>query len=137
MLLFLQSEAQGPDNVYAAVGKPDAWTALVAELCDLFDANIGMLVATGQGQRDHSFYAAHNHSERLARAYSDHWWQHDVWLLAALKIGNYRTGHVAVGTDLVSTANLRVSAFYKRLFARHAIRKFAGSRTGSMTLTVK
>lgn len=105
------SETTG--NIYAAVGKPNAWTALMAELCDLFDANIGMLVATGQGQRDHSFYAAHNHSERLARAYSDHWWQHDVWVLAALKIGDYRTGNVAVGTDLVGTADLRASAFYK------------------------
>ena len=100
-------------NIYAAVGNPAAWTALMAELCSLFDATIGMLVASGQGQRDHSFYAAHNHSERLARAYSDHWWQHDVWLLAALKNGHYWTGKVAVGTDLVSTADLLASAFYK------------------------
>ena len=100
-------------DIYAAVGKPKAWTALVGQLCALFDANVGMFVASGQGQRDHSFYAAHNHSERLARAYSDYWWQHDLWLLAGIKRGVYRSGSVAIGTDLVSSADLRASPFYK------------------------
>ena len=100
-------------NIYASVGKPEAWTALMGELCTLFNATIGLFVASGQGQRDHSFYAAHNHSERLARAYSDHWWQHDLWLLAGIKTGAYVSGSVAIGTDLVSAAELRESAFYK------------------------
>ena len=100
-------------NIYAAVGQPCAWTALVHRLCDFFGASTGMFVASGQGQRDHSFYAAHNHSERLARAYSDHWWQHDVWLLAAIEQGVFATGTVGIGTDLVTTTVLKRSAFYK------------------------
>ena len=100
-------------NIYAAVGKSDAWTALIGELCGLFEANTGMFVATGHGQRDHSFYAAHNQSERLARAYSDYWWQHDVWLLAAVEQRAFTSGGVCIGTDLVSTKVLRKSAFYK------------------------
>lgn len=100
-------------NIYAAVGKPEAWRALIRQLCTLFDANTGMFVATGHGQRDHSFYAAHNHSEKMAREYSDYWYQHDVWLLAALEQRAFASGSVCIGTDLVSTKDLRKSAFYK------------------------
>ena len=100
-------------NIYAAVGQPEAWVALVGQLCGLFDANIGVFAASGQGQRDHSFYAAHNHSERQARAYSDFWWQHDIWQQAAIKKQMYVTGTVGVGTDLVSAEELRASIFYK------------------------
>ena len=107
-----KAEFDTTGNIYAAVGKPPAWTALMGELCALFGATVGMFVASGQGQRDHSFYVAHNHSERLARAYSDYGWQHDLWLQAGIKSGAYFSGSVAIGTDLVSTAELRSSAFY-------------------------
>ncbi len=99
-------------SIYAAVGKREAWSGLVGELGSLFGATTSMFVATGQGQRDYSFYASHGHSERLARAYSDHWWQHDVWLQAGLKQNQYFAGNVRIGTDLVCTAALRASAFY-------------------------
>ena len=97
-------------SIYAAVGKRAAWSDLVGELCSFFGASIGMFVATGQGQRDYSFYASHGHSERLARAYSDYWWQHDVWLQAGMKTNQYFAGNVRLGTDLVSTAALHASA---------------------------
>ena len=100
-------------NIYAAVGKPEAWTALMAELCSLLDATVGIWVTPGQGQRDQSFYAAHNHSDRVARAYSDYWWQHDLWLQAGYKKGLVRTGVVATGVELVSTADLHASVFYR------------------------
>ena len=112
------------DHIYSAVGKPDAWTALVAELCSMLNATIGIWVAPGQGQRDQSFYAAFNHAESAARAYSDHWWQHDVWLQAGYRKNLVRTGVVVTGTELVSTAELHASVFYRDFLSTIAIEHF-------------
>ena len=98
---------------YDAIGKEEAWSPLVGQLCDYFDATIGLLVVAGQGQRDQGFYAAHNHSETSARAYSDHWWQHDVWLHTGVHTGLFVKGMVGLGTDVVPAQVMRQSAFYK------------------------
>jgi DNA-binding CsgD family transcriptional regulator/PAS domain-containing protein len=100
-------------QMYAAVGDDAAWQALVAQLCAYFQSSTGMLVVAGQGQRDQAFYAAHNHREEVARAYSDHWWQHDTWLHTGLQKGMFRTGMVARGSDIVPAHELRQTAFYK------------------------
>lgn len=63
--------------LYGAVGSDAAWAEALRVLAQEFDASFAMLVAAGQGQRDQSFYAAWNHPEEAARAYSDHWWQYD------------------------------------------------------------
>lgn len=112
------------DQIYSAVGKPEAWTALVAELCSVLDASVGIWVAPGQGQRDQSFYAAFNHAESVARAYSDHWWQHDVWLQAGYAKNLVRTGVVVTGTELVSTADLHASIFYRDFLSTIPIEHF-------------
>jgi DNA-binding CsgD family transcriptional regulator len=107
------SQAQLLAQMYGAVGQDAAWPDLVRDLCEYFQATIGMLVVAGQGQRDQAFYAAHNHTEDVARAYSDHWWQQDSWLNAALATGQFRTGLIARGTDIVPAHELRQTAFYK------------------------
>jgi DNA-binding CsgD family transcriptional regulator len=99
--------------MYGAVGNDTAWPDLVRQLCQYFQATIGMLVVAGQGQRDQAFYAAHNHTEAVARAYSDHWWQHDAWLHTALATGLFRTGMLARGSEVVPAHTLRQTAFYK------------------------
>lgn len=111
-------------NIYSAVGRPEAWTPLMAELCGLFKASIGIWVTPGQGQRDHSFYAAYNQIESVARAYSDHWWQHDVWLQAGYKKNLVCTGVVVTGTELVSTAELHASVFYRAFLSAIPIEHF-------------
>jgi DNA-binding CsgD family transcriptional regulator len=100
-------------SLYGAVGDDAAWTGLIAQLCEHFQATIGMLVVAGQGQRDQAFYAAHNHTEAVARAYSDFWWQHDTWLHTALAAGQFRTGMLMRGSDFVPAYELRQTAFYK------------------------
>ncbi len=107
------TQAQLLAQLYGAVGNDDAWPDLVKQLCHYFQATIGMLVVAGQGQRDQAFYAAHNHTEEVARAYSDHWWQHDTWLHTALVGGRYYTGQIGRGSDFVPAHELRQTAFYK------------------------
>jgi len=100
-------------SLYSAVGNDAAWHEVVYRFCFAFDAHAGMLVVAGQGQRDQSFYAAHNHADGVARAYSEHWWQHDLWLHGALEQGIFRAGWMGRGSDWVKPAALRDSAFYK------------------------
>jgi DNA-binding CsgD family transcriptional regulator len=100
-------------TLYSAVGNDDAWHGVMRSFCQAFDAHTGMLVVAGQGQRDQSFYAAHNHAESVARAYSEHWWQHDLWLHGALSQGLFRAGWMGRGSDWVQPRDLRQSAFYR------------------------
>ncbi len=100
-------------SLYDAVGNEAAWNGIVETLCEYLDANIGMLVVAGQAQRDQSFYASYNHQESVARAYSDHWWQHDIWLQTGLAQGLFKKGNIAIGADFVSTADLMRTAFYR------------------------
>ena len=100
-------------SLYSAVGNDMAWHEVMKRFCASFDAHVGMLVVAGRGQRDQSFYAAHNHSENVARSYSEHWWQHDLWLHGALEQDLFRAGWMGRGSDWVSPSKLRESAFYK------------------------
>jgi DNA-binding CsgD family transcriptional regulator len=100
-------------SLYSAVGDDAAWHEVMRRFCLSFDAHTSMLVVAGQGQRDQSFYAAHNHAESVARAYSEHWWQHDLWLHGALAQGLFRAGWMGRGSDWVQPSALRQSAFYK------------------------
>lgn len=103
--------------LYAAVGHDDAWTDALREMCQVFDASFSMLVAAGQGQRDQSFYAAWNHSDEAARAYSDYWWQHDIWLDRGMQGGHFKQGHITLGSTLVPSPVFRISRFYREYLA--------------------
>ena len=100
-------------SLYDAVGNEAAWNGIVQTLCEHLDANIGMLVVAGQGQRDQSFYASYNHQESVAKAYSDYWWQHDIWLQTGLSKGLFKKGNIAIGADFISTEELKRTAFYR------------------------
>lgn len=123
-------------TLYSAVGNDDAWHGVMRSFCQAFDAHTGMLVVAGQGQRDQSFYAAHNHTESVARAYSEHWWQHDLWLHGALAQGLFRAGWIGRGSDWVRPAALRKSAFYKDFLltmpAEHLLCAALSDGTGSL-----
>ena len=103
--------------LYGAVGADTAWAGALRVLAREFDASFAMLVAAGQGQRDQSFYAAWNHPEQAARAYSDHWWRHDPWLEQGIAQGMAVQGHIARGSDIVPPARLRASPFYRDYLA--------------------
>lgn len=100
-------------NLYDAVGNEAAWNGIVQTLCEHLKANIGMLVVAGQGQRDQSFYASFNHQESVARAYSDYWWEQDIWLQTGFAKGLFKKGNLAIGADFISTEVLRKTAFYR------------------------
>ncbi len=99
--------------LYAAVGNDAAWPGVVQTLTEYFGAQIGMLVVAGKGQRDQSFYAAFNHSESVARAYSDHWWQHDVMLHTVIERKLFVSGAVMRGSDIVPPEQLRQTAYFR------------------------
>jgi DNA-binding CsgD family transcriptional regulator/PAS domain-containing protein len=99
--------------LYGAVGDDLLWNTALGVFAGFFDANISLLVVAGAGQRDKSFYASFNHREEVARAYSDHWWQHDVWLQAVMQRGLFIRGMVGRGSDLVSQEELRSTPYYK------------------------
>lgn len=103
--------------LYGAVGHDDAWPDALRVLAEAFDASFSMLVAAGQGQRDQSFFAAWNHSEEAARAYSDYWWQHDIWLEQGVARGLFVQGNVLRGSDLVPLPVFRQSRFYREYLA--------------------
>lgn len=100
-------------SLYAAVGNDAAWDDVVAAIARELDARIGMLVVMGKGQRDQSFYAAWNHREEVARAYSDHWWQHDVPLNVAVRRGMFVRGMIARISDIVPGEILRATPYYR------------------------
>ena len=104
--------------LYGAVGTDDAWTEALRVLAAEFDASFAMLVAAGQGQRDQSFYAAWNHPEKAARAYSDHWWQHDPWLKVGLEKGLFVQGTIVRGSDLVPSAVFCRTSFFRNYLRR-------------------
>lgn len=99
--------------LYGAVGRDDAWPDALRMLAHELDASFAMLVAAGQGQRDQSFYAAWNHPDAAARAYSEHWWRHDPWLQQGVARGLLVQGNMMRGSDLVPPAVLRASPFYQ------------------------
>ncbi|MET4579943.1 DNA-binding CsgD family transcriptional regulator/PAS domain-containing protein [Ottowia thiooxydans] len=103
--------------LYGAVGQDEAWPEALRVMAELFDASFSMLVAAGQGQRDQSFYAAWNHSDEAARAYSDYWWQHDIWLQQGVADGLFVQGNIARGSDIVPLPVFRQSRFYKEYLA--------------------
>lgn len=103
--------------LYGAVGHDDAWPDALRVMAEAFDASFAMLVAAGQGQRDQSFYAAWNHPEEAARAYSEHWWQHDVWLQEGVARGLFVQGCIMRGSDIVPLPVFRQSRFYREYLA--------------------
>jgi DNA-binding CsgD family transcriptional regulator len=113
-------------SLYAAVGDDDRWNDVLRVFASYFDANISMLVVAGQGQRDKSFYAAFNHREEAARAYSDYWWQHDAVLQAVLQQGQFVRGMVGRGSDVISDADLHKTAYYKEFLVTMPAEHFLG-----------
>ena len=100
-------------SLYEAVGHEDAWSGIVKMLCSYLDANIGIFVFIGEGQYEQDVYATHNFSESCGKAYADYWWQHNIWLSTGSKQGLFTKGAVVIGTDHVSTAQLKRTAFYR------------------------
>ncbi len=103
--------------IYAAVGHDGAWNGVLERLGRAVDATIAMLVVKGRGQRDQAFYAAWNHPETAARAYSHYWWRFDPFIRIGVERGLFRTGVVGRGSELVADARLRRLAFYRRFLA--------------------
>ncbi|HMS26461.1 MAG TPA: helix-turn-helix transcriptional regulator [Burkholderiaceae bacterium] len=105
------------DNIvtalYNAIGHENAWGDIVKMLCDHLDANIGLFVFIGQGQYEQDVYATHQFSDSCAKAYSEHWWQHNIWLQTGIKKNLFKQNAVLLGTDFVSTAELQRTNFYR------------------------
>jgi DNA-binding CsgD family transcriptional regulator len=100
-------------RLYDAVGREDAWSGIVKMLCDHLNANIGIFVFIGEGQYEQDFYATHNFSESCAKTYAEHWWQHNIWLSTGAQKSLFTSGAVVIGSDFVSTAQLKRTAFYR------------------------
>ena len=100
-------------SLYDAVGREEAWSNIVKMLCEYLDANIGFFVFIGEGQYEQDFYATHNFSETCAKQYSEYWWQHNIWLATGTEKGLFVKGAVLIGTEHVSTAELKRTAFYR------------------------
>ena len=100
-------------SLYDAVGREDAWSNIVKMLCEYLDANIGFFVFIGQGQYEQDFYATHNFSETCAKEYSEYWWQYNIWLTTGTEKGLFVKGAILIGTEHVSTAELKRTAFYR------------------------
>ncbi len=111
--------------LYGAVGDDAAWHGVVQAIGQACDATVGMMVVKGQNQRDQAFYAAWNHPEAAARAYSDYWWRFDPFVRNGVQRGLFVTGTVVLGSELVPPPQLQRTAFYHRFMrtipARHLL----------------
>lgn len=114
------------DSLYGAVGLDEAWSDTLRVLAGYFEASIGLLVVAGEGQRDQSFYAAWNHTEEAARAYSSHWWQHDAMLQAALTKNLFVRGMIIRGSDLLPPEELRRTDYYRHYLSALPAEHFLG-----------
>ncbi len=112
--------------LYGAIGSDSAWNGVLRVIAGYFRSNISMLVVAGQGQRDRSFYAAFNHREEAARAYSDYWWEHDVMLKAVLQNGLFVKGMVGRASDIIDLAELHASRYYREFMVKMPAEHFMG-----------
>lgn len=112
--------------LYGAIGSDAAWNGVLRVIAAYFNSNISMLVVAGKGQRDRSFYAAWNHREEVARAYSDYWWEHDVMLSAVLKNGLFVKGMVGRASDIIALEELHASRYYQEFMLTMPAEHFMG-----------
>ena len=113
-------------SLYGAVGLDETWSDTLRVLAGYFEASIALLVVAGAGQRDQSFYAAWNHTEEAAKAYSTHWWQHDVMLQAVLEKNLFVRGMIIRGSDLLPAEQLRRTDYYRHYLSTLPAEHFLG-----------
>ncbi|MBP6088621.1 MAG: hypothetical protein KBA62_05555 [Polaromonas sp.] len=99
-------------SLYDAVGKESAWSGVVQTLSEHLDASIGILVFVGMGKFEQSFYANYNYDVHAVKSYEDYWWQHNLWLQTIGQRNLLHKGRIILGTDLISTADLKKTPFY-------------------------
>lgn len=111
--------------LYGAIGDDAAWHGVVQTIAQAFDATVGMMVVKGQNQRDQAFYAAWNHPDAAARAYSDYWWRFDPFVRNGMRRGLFVSGMVVLGSELVPPQQYLRTAFHRRFMrtipARHLL----------------
>ena len=99
-------------SLYDAVGKEEAWSGVVQTLSEFLDASKGILVFVGMGKFEQSFYANYNYDGHAVKSYEDYWWQHNLWLQTIGHRNLLQKGRIILGTDLISTADLKKTPFY-------------------------
>lgn len=99
-------------SLYDAVGKEEAWSGVVQSLSEFLDASKGILVFVGMGKFEQSFYANYNYDGHAVKSYEDYWWQHNLWLQTIGQRNLLQKGRIILGTDLISTADLKKTPFY-------------------------
>ncbi|MEQ1536835.1 MAG: hypothetical protein ABL923_13260 [Burkholderiaceae bacterium] len=99
-------------SLYDAVGKEEAWSGVVQTLSEYLDASIGILVFVGMGKFEQSVYANYNYDAHAIKSYEEYWWQHNLWLQTIGQRNLLQKGRIILGTDLISTADLKKTRFY-------------------------
>ncbi len=106
-------------SLYDAVSTDGAWDDFVKSLALQMDAHISILVSIGPSTFEQSLYGNYNFNAAAVQAYSDHWWQHNVWLQTIGQNNLLQKGNVMIGTDLVPTDKLKQQTFYQDFLIPH------------------
>ena len=109
-------------TLFGAVGRDDAWPAVVRTVAEAFRADVACWCTTdGEGPKAPSFYAAWNLPEALNRAYADQWLMENPWLQAGMARKAFVQGSVLRGTDLVPAPVLRQTRFYREHMLQYPV----------------
>ncbi len=106
-------------SLYDAVSTDGAWDDFVQSLALQMDAHISIMVSIGPSTFEQSLYGNYNFNAAAVQAYSDHWWQHNVWLQTIGENNLLQKNNVMIGTDLVPADKLKQHTFYKDFLTPH------------------
>ena len=124
----LRPEPRSPEElsrlvhlVYEAAARPQAWSEVVAAIGASLGASKGLLVTPFVGPEDGGLLFPWQIPEWELQLWASRYIAHDIWSIRAREGGLWRQGAVYVNEDLVSTAELRASVFYKEFLSQHGI----------------
>lgn len=100
--------------IYDAALDDSLWPNVVRELTCLVDADDSYLFGPRMAEIGHSFTLSPlmNAGEEFAQDYEAHYWQLDVWMIQALKMGAVHSGNILHGDQLVERPDFLRTEIY-------------------------
>lgn len=113
--------------VYAAALDARRWPDAIAEVARLGGATAAHLFSPTP-QMLLLLRVAHNLDPAAGVEYAEHWWQHDVWIERALRLGvRLSAGTSCIGDELISHAELMRTGFGHDFAHRHGADQLIGN----------
>ena len=99
-------------TIHSAALEPDGWSRAGRELMMGLSAESGIGLRAPSPAQPEPWAVLIDFDRAAAAAYADHWGPYDPWYRGARCTGRIRTGLVSLGSQFVSTDELKASAFF-------------------------